>query len=289
MKSIFTIALLCLFLTAAAQDNSVLVSPEWLNQHQKDKDVVIVQVNFLKMDYDNEHIEGARFLWPGWLSPDSPNGSMELPEVSKAAESLGQMGISNQSHVVLYYVRNEVSPTTRMFLVMEYLGLSGKVSVLNGGIEAWKKAGYPVTKEVPVVKKTSFKPSVNPVIVDRNYVLSHLKSEGTVVVDARAARFYDGEPTGNPRDGHIAGAKNIPYQEMVDQNNMFKPADQLQTYFTPVVNKNQEAITYCFIGQTASVVYFAGRMLGYNMKLYDGSMQEWSRIPDLPMEKSPGK
>ena len=91
-------------------------------------------------------------------------------------------------------------------------------------------------------------------------------------------KFYDGEPVGNPRDGHIAGAKNIPYPDLIDPNNFIKPVDQLQGYFTPVIDsKEKEIVTYCFIGQTASVVYLAGRILGYNMKLYDGSMQEWSQ------------
>ena len=67
------------------------------------------------------------------------------------------------------------------------------------------------------------------------------------------------------------------------------PTDQLQNYFTPVAGKDKELVTYCFIGQTASVVYFAGRLLGYHMKLYDGSMQEWSRIKELPMETTPKK
>ena len=70
---------------------------------------------------------------------------------------------------------------------------------------------------------------------------------------------------------------------------VFKPSDQLQPYFTPVATKDKELVAYCFIGQTASVVYMAGRILGYNMKLYDGSIQEWSRIKDLPMEKTEKK
>jgi thiosulfate/3-mercaptopyruvate sulfurtransferase len=73
---------------------------------------------------------------------------------------------------------------------------------------------------------------------------------------------------------------------MVDANNMFKPVDQLQSYFTPVADKSKEIVAYCFIGQTASVVYMAGRMLGYNMKLYDASLQEWSRLDNLPMEST---
>jgi thiosulfate/3-mercaptopyruvate sulfurtransferase len=173
-----------------------------------------------------------------------------------------------------------------MFLTLEHLGLKGKVSYLNGGLEAWKKEGYPVTKTTPVVKKGNFKAQPAHLLVDKDYVLNTLKSDKGLVVDARAKRFYDGEPTGYPRDGHIAGATNIQYTEMVDESNLFKSNDQLNGYFAPVAPKDKELVTYCFIGQTASVVYMAGRILGYDMKLYDGSMQEWSRFEELPMEKT---
>ena len=267
-----------------AQDDSVLVSPQWLKEHKNDPGVVVVNVNGMRLDYEQEHIEGARFLWPGWLAPDSPEGAMNIPDLDKANEAIGSMGITNDSHVVLYCVRNEIPYTARMFLMFEYLGMKGKVSILDGGLNAWKKEGNPVTQSVPVVKATKFKAKVNPVIVDKNYVLSHLSSPSSIIVDARMTRYYDGDPTGNPRDGHITGAKNIPYTEMTDASYLFKPADQLQNYFTPVAAKDKELVTYCFIGQTASVVYVAGRILGYPMKLYDGSLQEWSRIKELPME-----
>lgn len=283
MKTAF-LALLLMCARLVAAQNDILVTPEWLNAHKSDPNLVIVQCNFLKMDYDTEHIEGARYLWPSWLAPDSPEGSMNAPDAATASTVIGNLGISNDSHIVICHVRNEVSPAARMFLMFEYFGMEGKVHFLNGGLEAWKKAGYPVTAQVPAAKPARFRAKVNPVIVDKRYVLDHLKAPGTVIVDARATRFYDGETTGNPRDGHIAGAKNIPYQEMVDASNMFKPADQLQSYFAPVASKDKELVSYCFIGQTASVVYLAGRVLGYPMKLYDGSMQEWSRIKELPME-----
>ncbi len=286
MKNSLTILLLIVALSAFGQE-SILVSAEWLNEHKSDRDLVILQPSFLKYDYDQEHIEGARYLWTPSLSPDSPEGSMNAPDPAKAAEILGSLGISNQSRIVLCHVRNEVSPTARMFLVLEQLGMQGKVVFLNGGLEAWKRAGYPVTAEAPVVKKATFKPNVTILLVDKTYVKDHLNSTSTVIVDARAKGAYDGDPVGQPRDGHIAGAKNIPYQEMLDQATyVFKPSPQLQEYFTPVGAKGQELVAYCYIGQTASVVYLAGRILGYNMKLYDGSIQEWSRIKDLPMEKT---
>jgi thiosulfate/3-mercaptopyruvate sulfurtransferase len=287
MKNLIVASILyMLVMSASAQSSPILVNPQWVNEHQKDKDLVILQVSFLKLDYDKEHIAGSQYLWPASLAPDSPYGNFSAPDPATASQLLENLGISNNSKVVLVYIRNEVSPTTRMFLTLEQLGLLNQVSLLDGGLEAWKKAGYAVTTEVVAAKKGKFKPKITQLLVDKDYVLNTLKSDKGVVVDARIPRFYDGEPTGYPRDGHIAGAKNIPYTEMVDQSNMFKPADQLETYFTPVASKDKEIVTYCFIGQTATVVYLAGRILGYNMKLYDGSMQEWSRIDSLPMEKT---
>jgi len=285
MKRYLIICLTLIALSATAESNSIVVSPQWLHDHLKDNNLVILQVNFLRLDYQNEHIEGARFLWPQWISPDSPEGTFNIPTAEQANKALSSLGVSNDSHVVLCHTRSDVSVTARMFLMLEYLGLKDKVSFLNGGLEAWKAAGFPVTSALPVFKETKFKSTVNPVIVDRVYVSQRLQSDKSVIVDARMARFYNGEATGNPRDGHITGAKNIPYPDLLEQTtNVFKPVDQLQTYFEPVASKDKELVTYCFIGQTASVVYMAGRMLGYDMKLYDGSLQEWSRIKELPME-----
>jgi thiosulfate/3-mercaptopyruvate sulfurtransferase len=287
MKKILILSLFtCLAVAAEAQDKPILVTAQWLHENLKDPKVVVLQSSFLKFDYDREHMEGARYLWPGWLGPDSPEGALNVPDVQKANEILQELGISNDSHIILCHIRNEVSPVARIFLTLEHFGLKGRVSFLNGGLEAWKKEGYAVTKEVPAVKKGNIKVKEGNLIVDKNYVLKTLKSDNALVVDARAQRFYDGETTGNPRDGHITGAKNIPYGELIDANNFFKPTDQLSSYFEPVAPKEKELVAYCFIGQTASVVYMAGRMLGYKMKLYDGSMQEWSRLEELPMEKT---
>jgi thiosulfate/3-mercaptopyruvate sulfurtransferase len=291
MKKLILAIMLFVFATSVyAQQANILVTPQWVKEHQNDPNLVILQVNFLKADYEREHIEGARFLWPAWLSPDTPEATFNTPDEKAANEILSNLGVSNNSQIVLCHTRSDVSVTARMFLLLEYLGMKGKVSFLNGGLEAWKAAGFPITNATPEFKKGKFKATINPVVVDKNYVSQKLTSDKSVIVDARMTRFYDGEPTGNPRDGHIAGAKNIPYPDLLDQaTNAFKSSEQLQSYFEPVAPKTKEIVTYCFIGQTASVVYMAGRILGYDMKLYDGSMQEWSRIKELPMELTPKK
>lgn len=291
MKRFAACALMVMaFSLVQAQQAPVLVDVNWLKENISKSNLVILQVNALRLDYEKEHIAGARFLWPGWLAPDSPEGNYNAPDPAVATEILQGLGVSTNSHVVLCHVRNEVGPTARMFLTLEHLGLKGQVSFLNGGLEEWKKAGHPVTKDLPVAKKGNFKARPTGLLVDRFYVQDKLNTGSSTIVDARLKRFYDGDPTGYPRDGHISGAKNIPYTELLNAANLFKPADSLQHYFAPIAPaKDKELVSYCFIGQSASVVYLAGRAIGYNMKLYDGSMQEWSRIEECPMEKSPDK
>ena len=278
--------LLTCFFNLQSQDDSILVSPQWLNEHLHDQGLVVLQVNFLKLDYNKEHIEGAGYLWPELMAPNAPEANYNAPDLGTVTKVLQDLGISSNSQIVLYHARSEVSVTARVFLTLEHLGLKGRVRFLNGGLEAWKKAGYPVTSVVSSLKKGNFQAKLLSLLVDKQYVLNTLKSANGVVVDARTKRFYDGEPTGNPRDGHITGAKNIPYTEMVDAENVFKPLDSLEHYFKPVAKPGNEIVTYCFIGQTACVVYMAGRLLGYDIKLYDNSLQEWSRQDDLPMEKT---
>lgn len=281
-------ALFFSFLLNAQSNNNIIVSPQWLNDNMSDPDIVILQPSFLKMDYEKEHIKGARFIWPDWLLNNSPEGTYNPPDPKEANKVLQNLGINKNSKIVLCHNYGDVSITARIFLTLEHLGLKGQVYYLNGGLVAWKKAGYPVTNEVPVVKKGNFTASVTTaLLVDKNYVLQSLQTRSAEVVDARVKRFYDGDPTGNPRDGHITGALNLAYTDMIDSVNRIKPQDTLSRNFQAVLpDKNKEAVVYCFIGQTASVLYLTGRSLGYNIKLYDGSMQEWSRIPELPMEKT---
>lgn len=287
MKQVAIFIILFISLNSTRAQSSVIVSPQWLNEHLNDADLIILQPNFLRLDYEAEHIKGARFLWPDWLSANSPEGSFNPPDAKTATKVLQEMGINQNSKIVLCHTRTDVSITARMFLTLEYLGLKDKVYFLNGGLEGWKKAGYPVTNEIPVFKKGNYTATVNPVLVDKNYVLTALQTKSADVVDARMKRWYDGDPTGNPRDGHITGALNLPYTDMIDSTNNIKSQEVLQKNFSTVLpDKKKEVVTYCFIGQTACVNYLVGRSLGYNIKVYDGSMQEWSRIPSLPMEKT---
>lgn len=288
MKKFILFAVLTISLFNASAQQPVIVTPQWLNDNLKDPDMVVLYTGFvIRADFDREHIEGSRFLWPDWLAFNKPEGSMYAPDAKSATKVLQDLGINKNSKIVVCHRGGDVTIAARMFMSLEHFGLKGRVSFLSGGIEAWKKAGYAVTNKPSVFKKGNYVVTEQSALVDKSYVQAALQSTDKVVVDARMKRWYDGDPTGNPRDGHITGALNIPYPDMVDSLNRIKPAEILEKNFTVLVpDKKKEIVVYCFIGQTACVDYLAGRSIGYTMKVYDGSMQEWSRDETLPMEKT---
>ena len=285
----FRFLFLILLLSAQVKaQQPVLVSPQWVYEHREDPNQVILYTGFvIRDDYNKEHIEGSRFLWPEWLAFNKPEGNMFAPDRKTATRILQDLGINQDSRIVICHRGADVTIAARMFMTLEHFGLKGRVSFLNGGMEAWKRAGYPVTDKPAVFKKGNIELKEESALVDKQYVFNALSNADKVVVDARMKRWYDGDPTGNPRDGHITGSLNIPYPDMIDSTYSFKPVPILVKNFGTVVPElKKEVVLYCFIGQTACVDYVVGRSLGYNMKVYEGSMQEWSRDAKMPMEKT---
>ncbi len=234
MKRVLLCIIASLYFIAARAQQPVIVSPQWLQENVNDPDLVILYTGFaIKGDFDREHIEGSRFLWPEWLAPNTPEASMNPLDIKEATKRLQNLGINKNSKIVLCHKAGDVTITARIFCSLEYFDLQGKVSYLNGGMEAWKKAGYLVTNKTVPYKKGNYVASINPMLVNKEYVLSALQPPSQTVVDARLKRWYDGDATGNPRDGHITGALNIPYPDMIDSTNNLKPTTTLEKNFAP--------------------------------------------------------
>lgn len=291
----FILSLAVLASTSAQERKQpVFVSAQWLSNHLKDPDLVVLHVAFNRHEYSVGHIPGARFLWYNWLAVSTPDASTEMPPVEQVDTLLESYGISEKSTIVLCFGGNNVSTTTRMFLALNYFGFGNQTSILDGGFEAWKRENRTIATETPVARKTSLTLKPQPsVITDADWIKSNLSNSGVAIVDARTRTFYDGNGGGIVRQGHIKGAMNIPFSSVLDSTNKLLSLSRLQFMFDSVgVKKGRKVVSYCHVGQQATVIFSVAKMLGYDAAVYDGSFEDWNvRGDDYPVEKlaPPGK
>jgi thiosulfate/3-mercaptopyruvate sulfurtransferase len=267
----------------------MIVSTQWLTGHLRDPEVVVLAVG-QKADYDMGHIPESRFI--DFASIRTAGGAdalnTELPPMKDLAAAFGKLGVSSNSRIVLYMLTDWLSPMARVYLTLDAMGLGARASILDGSLAIWKSEHRPVTRETPAVNPGRIDPCPqSDVIANLDYVRSHLRTPGAAIVDARLPQFYSGAQSGQRgRAGHIPGAGSLPFNSLVEDNGKFRSLAALQELFRAAgAQPGDRVVSYCHVGQQASVVYFVARYLGYDARMYDGSMDEWSRHDDLPLEK----
>jgi thiosulfate/3-mercaptopyruvate sulfurtransferase len=271
-----------------ANETPMTVSVEWLEKNLSNPQLILLHVG-QKDEYDVGHIAGARFISLQDISTSAEESdlALQLPSAEKLKATLEKFGISNDSRVIVYFGKDWISPTTRVYYTLDYAGLGKNTSLLDGGMPAWTAAGKTLSKDVPAPKQGSLKIQTNEnVLAKVDWLKLNLNKDEVKIIDARTPNFYDGSSAGGqPRAGRIAGARNIPFTTLTDEKGFLKDEATLKKMFTDVgVKPYDTVVAYCHIGQQGSLAYFAAKSLGYKVKLYDGSFQEWSRLSDLPVE-----
>ena len=266
----------------------VSVSAAWLAANLKDPNLVLLHVGD-SAEYARGHISGARHVKLDQISVSSHDGKglvLEMPQPDSLRARLEAIGISDKSRVIVYYGNDWVSPATRVIFTLDYAGLGQSAALLDGGMPAWTAAGHALSRDAAPLKKGQLAAlHVKPIIVDAAWVKSRLGTPGFHLVDGRDASFYDGVESGGPRKGHVAGARSIPYTEITDDKLFLRSPAELNALFAKAgIAPGDTVVAYCHIGQQATAVLFAARLVGHPVLLYDGSYQEWSRNPDLPVD-----
>ncbi|MBP1994853.1 sulfurtransferase [Paenibacillus eucommiae] len=272
---------------------SSIVSQEWLLERLDHADIVIVDCRFTlgqpeagKEGYQQGHIPGAFYMD---LEKDlsgaikAHGGRHPLPDLGGFSLLVGSLGIDASKKVVAYDDQGGAM-ASRLWWMLQFLGHT-EGYVLGKGFSAWKAAGLPVTAEVPAAAPRTFSPKVQRhMLASYDEVKDKVERKGTVLVDSREARRYQGlEEAIDPVAGHIPGAKNYFWKEVLDGEGAWKSPEEHKAHFEEL-QAADEIIVYCGSGVTACPNVLALKQAGFaNVKLYSGSWSDWVSYAENPI------
>jgi thiosulfate/3-mercaptopyruvate sulfurtransferase len=237
--------------------------------------------------YDDGHLPGAVFadLVAGLADPRAPF-PFAIPSPAAFAAAASGLGIGEGARVVVY---SQESPmwATRLWWLLRYHGFDD-VEILDGGLQAWRAAGLPLVTEAAQPRPRPFTSVVRPALLARRAdVQAALAEGGMCLVNALSPEAFRGEGvTSYSRPGRIPGSVSIPARSLLDPvTALFRPLAELRHELAALLDPAHPVVLYCGGGISATVDAFALALLGRDdVRLYDGSLTEWSADPDLPLD-----
>ena len=273
---------------ALPQERPVVVPAAWLADRLSDERLVVLHVGD-ERSWREGHIPGASLFPTAAFVTERDGLTMEMPDPAALEEALEGAGVTEASHIVLYAAGQPPRVAARLYVTLARAGLGERASVLDGGLDAWRAEARPVTTEATAPRRGSVRLAPREdVLVDHAWVGERLGRSDLAVVDARAPRFWSGAEWNRQRaarPGRIPGALNVPFEALVDEDGRMRPKDALAALFAEAgVAPGQPLVAYCHVGLQASLLFVAARHLGHEVRLYDGSFEDWSRRAELPVE-----
>ncbi len=240
--------------------------------------------------YQQAHIPGAHFMHldDDLSSPKTGlNGRHPLPDPADMAARLSAIGVGPDTQLVVYDAAGGMV-ASRLWWMARWLG-HDKVAVLDGGIDAWSRAGFPLNAEpprqAPPVDASWASPGKRAV-VDIKGLQKNIETKEFLVIDARGSERFRGETEPmDSRAGHIPGAVNRPFTLNLRDNGLFKPPAVLRQEFTALLDGRSPEQTAHSCGSGVSACHNLVAMAAAGLdgaRLYPGSWSEWSSHEELP-------
>lgn len=276
----------------------LLVTPDVVQANVGKGDWVVVDCRDLKL-YAKGHIPGAISLGKECKKALRDPTARAFRDPKRYESFLGKAGIGNDTHVVFYgehKVTDTFKDATVAFWILEYLG-HDKAHVLNGGIDAWLKAGKQLTNEPTIKPPRTFK--ARPVAAryastEEVLRIAEGKAKGVTLIDARSKKEHEGEDIRALRGGYIPyTTKNVPHTDTMDQvrdgktgkdsDNGFLSPDRVAAFYKGL-DPSKRALAYCQTGTRSTLTYLELRLLGFKDPAnYDDSWIVWANNPRYPV------
>ncbi len=272
---------------------NTLVSTAWLAAHLKDPDLRILDASWYlpdmnrdaRAEYEACHIPGARYFDVDEISDQRSDLPHMAPTPEKFISRMRAMGVGDGHQVVVYDGAGLFS-AARVWWLFRLMGKTD-VAVLDGGLPKWQAEGRAVEDMAPLVRDRHMTVQRQAHLVrDVTQVAAAAKLGDHVILDARSSARFRGEepePRAGLRPGHIPGALNVPYRDLLNPDGSMKSPDALRQVFNDKgVDLRKPVITTCGSGVTAAIISLALEVIGHDRhSLYDGSWAEWGMYDDL--------